>query len=71
MIIKKAKNIKKEFERIAAQGKSISKIDLDREYEEQIEERFVEEFCSAVKKKLKKMIDIEELYQAQVEERVL
>ncbi|MDI6859113.1 MAG: hypothetical protein QMC85_01310 [Methanocellales archaeon] len=71
MIIKKAKNIKKEFERIAAQGKSISKIDLDREYEEQIEERFVEEFCSAVKKKLKKKIDTGELYQAQVEERVL
>jgi len=67
MIIKKAKNIKKEFERIAAQGKSISKIDLDREYEEQIEERFVEEFCSAVKKK----IDIEELYQAQIEEKIL
>ncbi|ATZ61236.2 MAG: hypothetical protein BME93_03815 [Methanosarcinales archaeon Met12] len=39
MVIKKAKNIKKEFEKIAAQGKSISKIDLDREYEEQIEER--------------------------------
>ncbi|MDI6903827.1 MAG: hypothetical protein QMC77_08860, partial [Methanocellales archaeon] len=71
IIIKKARNIKKKFERVAAQGKSISKIDLDREYEEQIEERFVEEFCSAVKKKLKKKIDTEELYQAQVEERVL
>ena len=59
--------IKNEFERIAAQGRSISKIDLDREYEEQIEERFVEEFCSAVKKK----IDIEELYQAQIEEKIL
>ncbi len=39
MIIKKARNIKKEFEKIAAQGESISKIDLDKEYEEQIEER--------------------------------
>lgn len=39
MIIKKAKNIKKEFEKIVAQGKSMSKIDLDREYEEQIEEK--------------------------------
>lgn len=39
IIIKKVKNIKKEFEKIAAQGKSISKIDLDKEYEEQIEER--------------------------------
>ncbi|MDI6902836.1 MAG: hypothetical protein QMC77_03785 [Methanocellales archaeon] len=39
IIIKKARNIKKKFERVAAQGKNVSKINLDREYEEQIEER--------------------------------
>lgn len=33
MVIKKAKNIKKKFEKIAVQGKSTSKIDVDREYE--------------------------------------
>ncbi len=34
-------------------------------------EQFVEEFCSAVPKKLKKKINIEKIYQAQIEERIL
>ena len=33
--------------------------------------KFVEEFCSAVKKKLKKRISLDELYTIQIEERIL
>jgi len=40
------KNIKKEFEKIAAQGKSISKIDVGREYGEQIEVRLRKGRCA-------------------------
>ena len=33
--------------------------------------KFVEEFCSAVKKKLKKRISLDELYTIQIDERIL